>query len=1792
MRYSTVLSPGWTHNHDTRLIFPIDPEGQPGTVLFKAHTNNKYLFTINGNGTYSAYPGLCATLVYDQGIYILKDAGQKTYTFDASGNLLTYADAQGHGWAYVYGTNGELDRINADTSRFLDLDYDSQGRIASVKDHTNRSVSYHYNANGDLDSFTDVLGQTWTYEYNDPALNHHLTRVAAPENVTIEQQEYYADGKVRKQHDGEGKPIVELIYNADGTTTIKDALTNVETHTYNDRGVLVAVTDGAAGNLGKNYDPNFRPSLITDALGNDTNLAWSADGANLEYVKDALDNETFITYNALNNPTSIIDPLSYETKYFYNDTNFPTLPTRIEYPLSFDGGVTFIGTDYEYYPPSSGAAAGKVKFITDALGSQTFYTYNSSGETETVTLAYGTPNALTTTYTYDSLGRLVDTTNPQGIVTHNEYDDAGRLLKITHNYDITRPQNDEDKYNIVTEYRYDARGNQIAVIDTYGTITRTYYDLANRAVTVVQNLTGQTIEDPIPPARGTGITDENIRTDTEYDDAGNVIATTDPAGVITQTYYDAANRPNLTIQNFVGAGVYDPAYPDQNIRTEYSYDNNGNLIATTDTLGVITRTYYDELNRPETVVYDLTGQDIAVATPPARGSSSNIRTDTVYDANGNVIATIDPRNVVTRTYYDALNRPITVVQNLGQAISDPVPPPAGTTTNIRTDTYYDEAGNVIATIDPRGVVTRTYYDAANRPYATVQNLVGQSIYVNTPPARGSGAPDENLRVDIAYDANGRRDFTTDPFDRETKYTYDQLGQVVKVTMNYVNGGLPLNDDNQRNIVTAYTYDALGRQISTTDALNRVTINGYDDLSRVTNVTQNYLQGQPQNYEDGTGNRYNLITSFAYDVRGNQIAVTDTAGAIARTYYDALGRPTSRVQNLVGQDISIPFPPARSNPPSATANLRTDTVYLGNGNVDYTVDELGATTEYGYDALGRLTAAFDPLLHSTGFAYDANGNRTSMTDAENVVTKYEYDNLNRLTAVVENYSAALPADLQTNVRTSYTYDANGNRLSIRDGNSNFEGVDYRTTFTYTAFGLLKTETDPLGNATVYGYDAMGNRVSALDANGDTTLFGYDELNRLELINYPSPDPDVSFEYDALGRRTTMNDDLGTTSWIYNNLDLPNSITDPFAAQVGYGYDELGNRTSLTYPDQSVVSYEYNAVNRLEEVISNQSSVASYQYDAAGRLKLVERLNGVDTAYGYLNNGWLESITHAAGIELVGSYQYQYDNVGNRIQAVEDVKQPDLPPTPTPTYTPTNTPAATNTSTNTPTLTPSPSPTGEGSPTPTATSAVNTLTLQPSAAAGVDTYLLSSYSTTNFGTSNEMGVGEANDATNRIGRSLIKFDLSSIPANATITSATLSLWTNTDYSSNDRTIRVYRLKAAFNESQATWNARAAGSNWQTAGASGVNDRESADIGSALILSNEPLNIEKQITLTPSQIKEMIDGTFTNNGFIIVADTELNDGFTYKTSDHATGSQRPKLVIQYTLPPGGNIQSDSLAVNLPHPNPLPLGEGGRAREAQQPLQQSGFPSTSVLDNFNRANGAIGNNWTGQNASSFTISSNQLAVNSSGLDSFVVWSPSSFGADQEAYVTLSQISASGAEQGIGLKAASNGTSAIKVVYSASANVVKVMTFTTAQGWVQRGSDIAVTFNNGDQLGARAKANGDVEVYKNGSLLGTVSVTAWPHYAGGGYIGLWYSNVTGAIVDDFGGGNASASATATPTITSTPTNTGTPTLTPTVTHTPTVTLTPSETPTPSDTPTVTFTPSQTPTPSLTPTLTFTPTFT
>jgi hypothetical protein len=175
-------------------------------------------------------------------------------------------------------------------------------------------------------------------------------------------------------------------------------------------------------------------------------------------------------------------------------------------------------------------------------------------------------------------------------------------------------------------------------------------------------------------------------------------------------------------------------------------------------------------------------------------------------------------------------------------------------------------------------------------------------------------------------------------------------------------------------------------------------------------------------------------------------------------------------------------------------------------------------------------------------------------------------------------------------------------------------------------------------------------------------------------------------------------------------------------------------------------------------------------------------------------------------------------------------------------------------------------------------------------------------------------------------------------------------------------------------------------------------------------------------------------------------------------------------------------------------------------------------VLDPFTRANGVLGSNWAGTTAG-YSIASNQVDV-AGGGDIF--WKTSLFGAEQEVYITLTTIDQAASEIDLLLKAQNSGTytgGVIEVLYSPSAHSVQIWTYAAAQGWVQRGADIPVTFVNGDRFGAHATANGQVKIYQNGTLLASRDISSWTFAANGGYIGLWFDQAGNALFDDFGGG-------------------------------------------------------------------------
>ena len=75
--------------------------------------------------------------------------------------------------------------------------------------------------------------------------------------------------------------------------------------------------------------------------------------------------------------------------------------------------------------------------------------------------------------------------------------------------------------------------------------------------------------------------------------------------------------------------------------------------------------------------------------------------------------------------------------------------------------------------------------------------------------------------------------------------------------------------------------------------------------------------------------------------------------------------------------------------------------------------------------------------------------------------------------------------------------------------------------------------------------------------------------------------LTFTYTLTGQRATVEDDRGTTHYVYDERDRLVSRTDPDGMQISYVYDVAGNRTALTSLAGTTV-YTFDLVNRLETV----------------------------------------------------------------------------------------------------------------------------------------------------------------------------------------------------------------------------------------------------------------------------------------------------------------------------------------------------------------------------------------------------------------------------------------------------------------------------------------------------------------------------------------------------------------------------------------------------------------------------------
>jgi RHS repeat-associated protein len=786
--------------------------------------------------------------------------------------------------------------------------------------------------------------------------------------------------------------------------------------------------------------------------------------------------------NSLTAPASVSRPdqVVSATRTFYDDPSFSTTYPQASAPGNADVSVTEQASGY-----SSGAftwqvmskttynAAGLVTASYDADGNKTSTSYatNSAGLITGMTVT--NPLSQSTTTTIDpERGLTLTSTDPNSVTTTSSYDALGRVTAV---WLASRATSSPANYT----YAYTVSDTGVTAVTT-----KTLNNEGGYATSV-------TIYDAmLRPRQTQADTPQGGRmvTDTFYDSRGWVSAryngwwdsaTTPDTTLVTATSLDA-EVPNQDYYTYDGLGrvVIDKSEKDNVVVSTTTTVYNGDRVTVIPPAGgTVTSTVTDPVGR--------TTETDQYTSPPDLHTPGDMFTGTFYVTGGSYQATAygydghGNQDSVT----DAAGDTWTTTYNLLGEATQKTDPVSGT-----TSMSYDPDGNLIQSTDARGDTISWTYDALGRPTAEYDAPVsGQAsaneldswVYDNSNGAvSGMSDPVGHLTTATAYWSGSAYTTQATGFNAFGEQTGEQViipsaeGALAGTyTFGHTYGadtGLPLTD----------TYPEAGGLPAAT------VLRGYAGVLDLPTTLGAGLTGYAQGVTYDAWRRVNQETigegsnlaylTDSYDVHTGrltgqllQTATGASAGVDDETYtYDSYGNVTSQTQTRVG-----------------------------------TTSE---TQCYDYDHLDRLVAAWtatddcatqptssddsmvgDPLgsasAYWTTWSYDAVGNRLSqvqhsLSGGADTTTSYDY-----------NGSGAGQPGTLTSTSTSggasgsasYGYDADGNMTSRAAGQGS-------QSLTWDAAGQLTAITGGTAGDVHYVYDASGSLLLQKDP-GSTTLY---------------------------------------------------------------------------------------------------------------------------------------------------------------------------------------------------------------------------------------------------------------------------------------------------------------------------------------------------------------------------------------------------------------------------------------------------------------------------------------------------------------------------------------------------------------------------------------------------------------------------------------------------------------------------------------------------------------------------------
>ena len=161
---------------------------------------------------------------------------------------------------------------------------------------------------------------------------------------------------------------------------------------------------------------------------------------------------------------------------------------------------------------------------------------------------------------------------------------------------------------------------------------------------------------------------------------------------------------------------------------------------------------------------------------------------------------------------------------------------------------------------------------------------------------------------------------------------------------------------------------------------------------------------------------------------------------------------------------------------------------------------------------------------------------------------------------------------------------------------------------------------------------------------------------------------------------------------------------------------------------------------------------------------------------------------------------------------------------------------------------------------------------------DTYVAEGLSTTNYGNDNEI-LSDRDDGSRDELISLLKWDVSSIPANATVTEVKITL---NVFNPTNNTYNLWDFEQSWSENSATWSN------------TNPENNRGAKVGSFAPTSTGTKTIALDAN-GRAMVERWISGG-ANDG-ISIESNSTNNGIDMRSSEYSTQSLRPKLTVTYT-------------------------------------------------------------------------------------------------------------------------------------------------------------------------------------------------------------------------------------------------------------------------------------------------------